>query len=35
MKHHSGCIEVICGSMFCGKSEQLIRRVRRAIIAKQ
>lgn len=35
MKHHSGCIEVICGSMFCGKSEELIRRVRRAIIAKQ
>jgi len=35
MKHHSGYIEVICGSMFCGKSEELIRRVRRAIIAKQ
>ncbi|MEZ4666888.1 MAG: thymidine kinase [Anaerolineae bacterium] len=35
MKHHSGRIEVICGSMFCGKTEELIRRSRRAIIAKQ
>lgn len=35
MIHHSGRIEVICGSMFCGKTEELIRRVRRAIIAKQ
>ncbi len=35
MKHHSGRVEVICGSMFCGKTEELIRRVRRAIIAKQ
>lgn len=35
MHHHSGAIEVICGSMFCGKTEELIRRVRRAIIAKQ
>lgn len=35
MKYHSGRIEVICGSMFCGKTEELIRRVRRAIIAKQ
>ncbi len=33
--HHYGRIEVICGSMFCGKTEELIRRVRRAIIAKQ
>lgn len=31
----SGRIEVICGSMFCGKTEELIRRVRRAIIARQ
>ena len=30
-----GQIEVICGSMFSGKSEELIRRVRRAIIARQ
>ncbi len=35
MKHHDGHIEVICGSMFCGKTEELIRRVRRAMIAKQ
>lgn len=35
MKHHSGRIEVICGSMFCGKTEELIRRVRRAVIARQ
>ncbi len=35
MKHHAGRIEVICGSMFCGKTEELIRRVRRAAIAKQ
>jgi len=28
-------IEVICGSMFSGKSEELIRRLRRAMIAKQ
>ncbi len=35
MKHRSGRIEVICGSMFCGKTEELIRRVRRAIIAQQ
>jgi thymidine kinase len=30
-----GWIEVICGGMFSGKSEELIRRVRRARIAKQ
>jgi thymidine kinase len=30
-----GWIEVICGSMFSGKTEELIRRVRRARIAKQ
>ena len=35
MRHHCGRVEVICGSMFCGKTEELIRRVRRAIIAKQ
>lgn len=28
-------MEVICGSMFCGKTEELIRRLRRAIIAKR
>jgi thymidine kinase len=30
-----GRIEVVCGSMFSGKTEELIRRVRRAQIAKQ
>ncbi len=30
-----GRIEVICGSMFSGKSEELIRRIRRAMIARQ
>jgi len=35
MNHHTGSIEVICGSMFCGKTEELIRRLRRAVIAKQ
>lgn len=35
MVHHSGSIEVICGSMFCGKTEELIRRLRRAEIARQ
>lgn len=31
----SGWIEVIAGSMFSGKSEELIRRIRRAQIARQ
>lgn len=31
----SGWIEVICGSMFSGKTEELIRRLRRAEIANQ
>lgn len=30
-----GWIEVICGSMFSGKTEELIRRLRRAAIARQ
>jgi thymidine kinase len=30
-----GRIEVICGSMFSGKTEELIRRLKRATIAKQ
>ncbi|MDM5209595.1 thymidine kinase [Cytobacillus kochii] len=33
--NHHGWVEVICGSMFSGKSEELIRRVRRAQFAKQ
>ena len=32
---NSGWIEVICGPMFSGKSEELIRRLRRAIIARK
>jgi thymidine kinase len=37
MKHQpdGGWIELICGSMFSGKSEELIRRVKRAEIARQ
>jgi len=38
VSHHrydGGWIEVICGSMFSGKTEELIRRVKRAVIAKQ
>ena len=31
----TGWIEVVCGSMFSGKSEELIRRLRRAQIARQ
>jgi thymidine kinase len=33
--HRKGWIEVICGSMFSGKTEELIRRLRRAQFAKQ
>ncbi len=35
MKHHTGSIEIITGSMFCGKTDELIRRLRRATIARQ
>ena len=35
MAHTFGTVEVITGSMFCGKTEELIRRLRRATIAKQ
>ncbi|MGM9737955.1 MAG: thymidine kinase [Candidatus Cryptobacteroides sp.] len=31
----NGCIEVICGSMFSGKTEELIRRLKRARFANQ
>jgi len=34
-RRDNGWIEVICGSMFSGKTEELIRRVRRAQIARQ
>jgi thymidine kinase len=35
MRHEAGRVEVITGSMFSGKSEELIRRLRRAEIARQ
>lgn len=35
MRHQNGSVEVITGSMFSGKTEELIRRLRRARIAKQ
>ena len=38
MKEYAGAggwIEVVCGVMFSGKSEELMRRVRRAILAKK
>ena len=35
MRHEAGRVEVITGSMFSGKSEELIRRLRRAEIAGQ
>jgi len=35
MIHPSGIVEVIVGSMFSGKTDELIRRLRRATIAKQ
>jgi thymidine kinase len=35
MIQQRGSIELICGSMFSGKTEELIRRMRRAVIAKQ
>ncbi|MCX7602483.1 MAG: thymidine kinase, partial [Bryobacteraceae bacterium] len=35
MMGHLGWIEVICGPMFSGKSEELIRRLRRALIARK
>jgi thymidine kinase len=35
MKHIHGSIEVVCGSMFSGKTDELIRRLVRATIARQ
>ncbi len=35
MKHRYGSVEVITGSMFSGKTDELIRRLRRATIARQ
>jgi thymidine kinase len=33
--HHQGWIEVVVGPMFSGKSEELIRRINRSLIARQ
>jgi len=33
--HNKGSIEIICGPMFSGKTEELIRRLKRSIIAKK
>ena len=33
--HARGRVELVCGSMFSGKTEELIRRLRRAVIARQ
>jgi thymidine kinase len=35
MNKNIGSVEVITGSMFCGKTDEMIRRLRRAAIAKQ
>lgn len=35
LSFNSGSIEVVCGPMFSGKTEELIRRVKRAQIARQ
>lgn len=35
MRHTTGSVEVVCGSMFSGKTDELIRRLRRAVIARQ
>lgn len=35
IQQFSGSVEVVCGPMFSGKTEELIRRVKRAQIAKQ
>ena len=35
VKGNTGWIEIVCGPMFSGKSEELIRRLRRAMIARK
>ena len=35
MQHQHGTVEVVTGSMFSGKTDELIRRLRRATIARQ
>jgi thymidine kinase len=34
-QHRTGWIEVVCGSMFSGKTEELLRRMKRAQLARQ
>jgi thymidine kinase len=34
-QHHAGWIEVVCGSMFSGKTEELLRRLKRVRLARQ
>jgi thymidine kinase len=34
-RYDGGWIEIVCGSMFSGKTEELIRRIKRAEIARQ
>ncbi len=34
-QRNDGWIEIVCGSMFSGKTEELLRRIRRAEIAKK
>ncbi|MGD0526035.1 MAG: thymidine kinase [Polyangiaceae bacterium] len=34
-QHRTGWIEVVCGSMFSGKTEELLRRIKRARLARQ
>ncbi len=33
--HRRGCVEIVCGSMFSGKTEELLRRLKRARLARQ
>ena len=33
--HRPGRIEVVCGSMFSGKTEELIRRLKRAEVGRE
>lgn len=34
-QHRTGWVEVVCGSMFSGKTEELLRRIKRARLARQ
>ena len=35
MAQHSGRVEVVCGGMFSGKTDELIQRVQRALYARK